>query len=85
MWYKNDIGKEFECTLENSEHTLFNSYTEKNKSYKTIEQIEKTNTKKHSIIDLSIGYKILLNSNEVIENIKVNGWILSEDVEVKES
>lgn len=82
MWYNNEVGKEFKCTLKNSEHTLFNPYTDYSHSFETLDKINKQITAKHTIIEQSLGYKIILNSNPILEDIKLNGWILREDAEI---
>jgi hypothetical protein len=83
MWYKNHIGEEFDCEVVKNVDTLFASYTDESWSYRAIKPILTETKRTTQIIEVCGGFmKLIRLDKPQIEFVSVDGWILSEDVDV---
>lgn len=74
MWYRDYVGKEFECQVHNNKGKLFESFTGSDKSFKTNEDLLIPVVKRNKI---PVGNRVVVETIKTVESF--GGWILFED------
>lgn len=85
LWYRDHIGKEYNCELLSSTDRLFSYFISSAVAFKAVQPvfIEVKNKGYVSRVHLpNGGEKFIYISKESTEQIEVGGWILEDDCEI---